>query len=205
MPSTLSPAHRLERRLEHPLGFRPEHRLDPFRPAQAGADEVRILLRDGLVRPVVGDVVASCDAPSDRWLRARSARLLIPSHAEPRVVGFASAAWVLTGLPGPPARLEVLVPPGQRRPAGEFLRGRQTGLAAQEVTELFGLAITTPVRTAADVARDLAPLPALELLHHLGSIAGVRPGQVLRQLSRMRYARGAAQARKVVRAWADCA
>ena len=181
----------------------------PFRPGHTRQDDVAGLLRDGLVRTVIGDVVASSASPPDQSLRARAARLLLPESGDPPVVGFTSAAWVLSGyhegLPDPPALLEVLVAPGLRRPAGRFLRGRQAELPPQDVTALHGLPITTPVRTAADVARDLDPVPALTLLHHLGSTAGVRPGQVLRQLSRMRYARGSAQARKVIRAWEECA
>jgi hypothetical protein len=198
-----------------------EQRLGPFRPpsgsqpgARAARDEVRTLLKDGLVRTVIADVVISAVEPVDQRVRAEAAGLLIPQRCRDQwVVGFASAAWVHCGYhegleqprPEPPALLEVVVAPGFGRPTTGLLRGRQAVVSSAEITRLHGVRITTPVRTAADVARDLPPLQALTLLHHLGEAAGVTPGQVLRQLSRMRYARGSAQARPVVRAWAECA
>jgi hypothetical protein len=54
---------------------------------------------------------------------------------------------------------------------------------------LGGMAVTDPVRTAADVALDLLTADALRALRRLGELTGVRPHQVIKVLATMRYAR----------------
>jgi uroporphyrinogen decarboxylase len=66
-----------------------------------------------------------------------------------------------------------------------------------------GPVIAHPVRTAADVARDLPADQAVAALHRLGELCGVRPEHVLQVLATMRYARGAATARPVIKTWTD--
>jgi hypothetical protein len=170
------------------------------------------LLAEGLARRVLGDVLVATGAPDSREVRALAAGLLIPPRIRAAggwVVGFGSASWVYTGLrfltgePGPPPVLQVIVPPGQRRPGSPGVRGRQVRLGDRDVAFLHDLLITSPVRTAADIARDLPPQRAMPLLLAMEELCGVRPRRVLAQLGQMRYARGAAQARQLVLRWAE--
>jgi propanediol dehydratase small subunit len=76
-------------------------------------------------------------------------------------------------------------------------------LATEQITYVGPVAVTDPVRTAADVARDLPAPAAVAALRRLGELYDVRSDDVLQVLASMRYARGAATARQAVRAWAD--
>ncbi len=198
----------------------------PFR-SRAGVARTDRLLGEGLIRSVLADVFVARDVPVSLRLRAEAAALMIPPHRRREqswVVGFESAAWVYTGWrlplrrpgsgtePGQAAepgqapgssgpRLDVLIPSGANRPLDPWIRARQARLDAIEVVVLHGLAITDPIRTAADIARELPPGPASQLLGQLGELAQVTPAQVLYRLGQMRYARGAARARAIIRAW----
>jgi hypothetical protein len=159
---------------------------------------------------VIANILVPFDAPDSREIRAEAARLLIPKRAGSElgwVVAFGSAAWLHTGAAtaaqAVPKDLHVIIPPGRRRPKTQTLRGRQVTLEPDHVVFIGGVAVTGPVRTAADVARDLPAVEALIVLRRLGELVGVRPDQVLRLLSTMRYARGAATARRLVRRWED--
>lgn len=183
--------------------------MSPFRRRECPA-EADQLLGLGFLRPVVADVLVSFDAPDSPAVRAEAAAVLIPAHRreeEPLwVVGYASAAWLHTGLTAgrePPVELEILVPPGWRRPDRPGLRGRQLQLAPEHVTYVGPVAVTTPLRTAADVARDLPADLAVPILNRLGELTGVRPHQVLHLLTSLRHVRGVVGARKVIRTWAD--
>jgi hypothetical protein len=183
--------------------------LLPFRRGSLPAAEAGRLLEQGLVRLVIADVLVAIDAPDSREIRAAAAALLIPDQVRADlgwVVGFDSAAWLHTGFgPGQPAsaELQVIITPGRRRPTSPVVRGRQVALGADQIGFLGGIAVTDPVRTAADVARDLPTVQALSALRRLGELAGVRPHQVIQVLAAMRYARGAATARQLVKKWAE--
>ena len=193
------------------LGGDPLPLGDPLPFRASNADETRCLLEQGLVRRVIADVLVAIDAPNSRAVRARAIALLIPDPARPSgsgwVTGFSSAAWLHTGFAGSgrraPEELHVIIPPGRRRPRADGVRGRQVALRPEQVMFLDGVPVTNPVRTAADVARDLPADAALAALRQLGELSGVRPHQVITMLSGMRYARGAANARRLVNDWAE--
>ena len=195
-----------------PVGAEPlPSELHPFRRRDLPDDaEATRLLDQGLARPVIADVLVAFDAPDSREIRSAAAGLLVPAEARVEhgwVLGFGSAAWLHTGV-GPsgqpaPSELHVIIPPGRRRPRAPGIRGRQIALPAEHVMFLGGIAVTDPVRTAADVARDLPTADALRALRRLGELTGVRPHQVIQVLATMRYARGAATARQLVRNWAE--
>ena len=192
-----------------PLSYPPvPAALMPFR--AASPEERRRLLDQCLVRPVIADVLVAVDAPDSRVVRARATGLLIPGPARGSlgwVVGFESAAWLHTGFAGteqqPPGRLQVIIPPGRRRPREALIQGRQVALPPEQVMMFDGVPVTTPVRTAADVARDLPTPGALATLRRLGELVRVRPEEVLALLNTMRYGRGVARARERVRIWAE--
>ncbi len=143
-------------------------------------------------------------------LRAEAALLLVPPrrlHDHSWVVGHASAAWIHTGwrLPDPAsrARLDVIISAGRNRPSDPWIRARQARLDGTEVVVLHGLPVSDPIRTAADIARELPAGPAIQVLQRLGELAQVTPAQVLHRLGDMRYARGAATARTTISIWAE--
>jgi hypothetical protein len=159
---------------------------------------------------VVADVLVAVDAPDSRAIRIAATGLLIPAETRTDlgwVVGFASAAWLHTGGGGTdrpaPEQLQVIIPPGRRRPRVPGIRGRQVALDPDQVVFFGGIAVTDPVRTAADVARDLPAVEALDALNRLGELCEVRPHQVTSVLQSMRYARGAATGRQLVQRWAQ--
>lgn len=180
----------------------------PFR-ADDCQSEAEQLLKQGLVRRVVADVLVAFDAPDSREIRALAAGLLIPTQLRISagwVVGFGSAAWLHTGLAirqPPPPELQVIIPPGRRRPKSPGVRGRQVALPPDQVIFLGPVPVTDPVRTAADVARDLPADEAVAALRRLGELCEVRPHHVLQMLATMRYARGAATARQVIKTWTE--
>jgi hypothetical protein len=181
--------------------------LQPFRrSALPDRVEAQRLLKQGLVRTVIADVLVAFDAPDSRDSRLAATALLVPPEArgdDGWVVAFGSAAWLHTGSGGidrpAPAELHVIIPPGRRRPRAAGIRGRQVALPPEHVMFLDGIAVTDPLRTAVDVARDLPTAEALDALRRLGELTGVRPDQVLTLLASMRYARGAATARHLVK------
>jgi hypothetical protein len=178
------------------------------------------LVRDGLIRNLLADVFVAHDVPDSPRLRAMAAGLLIPAHRQRErswVVGFTSAAWVYTGLlvppgvlpgaapagPAEPSQLEVIIMSGSSRPADPWIRNRQSRLARTEIGLMHGVPVSDPIRTAADVARDLPAGPALELLARLGELEQITAHQVLHRLGAMRYSRGAARAKATVQQWQE--
>jgi hypothetical protein len=186
--------------------------LMPFR--ANSAEERGRLLGQGLARELIADVLVPIDAPDSRLIRASAVRLLLEpglTRDHGWVIGFGSAAWLHTGssglhtapVPSPGGQLQIIITPGDRRPGLPWIRARQVALAPEHVMFLEGVRVTHPVRTAADVARDLPEAQALPVLRRLGELTPARPHQVLALLETMKYARGAAIARRVVRSWAE--
>jgi hypothetical protein len=85
---------------------------------------------------------------------------------------------------------------------GDGVRVRRVAsLGAADVVRFGRIPVTTPPRTAADVARDLPPAEALDWLDRLRRHAGVSPDDVVDQLDAMPFARRISPARRLVRAW----
>jgi hypothetical protein len=184
--------------------------LGPFRRGDLRDEaEATRLLEQRLARPVIADVLVAFDAPDNLELRCAAAALLLPAEVREQhgwVLGFGSAAWLHTGTGSTrraPSELHVIIPPGRRRPRAPGVRGRQIALPREHVMFLDRIAVTDPVRTAADVARDLPTAEALSALRRLAELTGVRPHQVTKLLATMRYSRGAATARQLIKNWAE--
>ena len=105
-------------------------------------------LRGPRFRRLFTDVYVSARVEVDLALRSRAAQLRVDG-----VLGGWSAAEVLGASCGPQtAAAEVIVAGGRRRTrAGLVIRGDV--LAADEITTVGGALVTTPVRTAWDLAR----------------------------------------------------
>ncbi|GAA3637777.1 hypothetical protein GCM10022223_65870 [Kineosporia mesophila] len=186
----------------------------------AGGRERTALLRDGLAREVLPGVLVPADVPVTRQLRARAVREKLgdweTDAGRGRSVGFGTAAWLHTGAcprsntaAGArhplPERLDLIIGRNRRSPALAGVRVRQVDMPPEHLQTIEGLLVTHPLRTSADIARDLPRAEALPLLRLLQEFHDVHPPQVLELLGAMSYARGAARARDVVRDWAEMA
>lgn len=171
-----------------------------------------MLCRAGLLRPLLADVFVEVAAGDDAGVRARGVAVLLPTRirAAGAVVGHLSAAWVLAGqlpgqLPGTgagPPTVEVLLGPGRHVGGADRVRVRQSRLAPQDVHLVAGLAVTTPARTAVDLARVLPARHLVPALAALQGSTGLQPEQVLERLAAITGARGIRRARAVLEVWA---
>ena len=135
---------------------------DPFTAADArgagiGPDELARLCRDGYVRQLVRRVYVANTVPDSLGLRARALQLVVPEDA---VVTDRTAGWLFGSdmvlAPGD----HLVVPPvsifvnrrGARLRNGLSASG-QRFLREDEIVEVIGIRVTTPLRTACDLGR----------------------------------------------------
>lgn len=97
------------------------------------------------------------------------------------------AHWVDDGVP-----IEMITRHGRKR-AGIVVREEK--LADDEICRIGDLPVTTPLRTALDLARFLSPVEALAQLDDLASVTGVGAADVLTLAARYPGLRGIRQAR----------
>lgn len=163
------------------------------------ADLVR-LTDAGLVRHPFRGVYCPAHLPDDLTTRAACAALVLPPHV---VVADRSAAWLHgvdclrhfeTALV---PRLEVVsVDAVATRRTGVY--GGQRDLRRNEVTVVDGVRVTTPVRTAVDLACLRGPALALAAVESLMRAFGLTRHDLERQLRRHHGRRGVIQARTLV-------
>jgi hypothetical protein len=121
----------------------------------------------------VGECVSPVDEIPSAALRAAALATVIPARliAERR-----TAAWVWGAANDLPARYEVCADIGARTrpPRPNRLLIREVVIAASEVVDFGGLKVTSPVRTATDLARFTVPFGEGEadVLARLMSITG---------------------------------
>lgn len=124
----------------------------PFTVAQArAAGLTRTQLEGASYRQLLHCVYVRADVQDSELLRARAVTLVLPDDA---VVGQASAAWLLGAdvLDNRRPGLWVITNRGdQIRRAG--INATSALLEPGDVTEVWGVPVTTPVRTAFDLAR----------------------------------------------------
>jgi hypothetical protein len=114
-----------------------------------------MLERDALVRRVLKSVYVATQVPDSITVRAQALQLVVPPDA---VVTDWTACWFFTGLLPPGQHLEVphlsvFRPAGHDRLRNTICASGERGFAAGDVTHLDGLRVTTPLRTAWDLAR----------------------------------------------------
>lgn len=177
----------------------------PFGPAPA---ELRHLHRDGVLVLMAGDAYAPADRASAPGIRAAAAALVVPPGT---VLTGVAAAWVhgvggpsLSSVCGDPG-LDVISPPGlmPRPKSRDWLRIRQFALSDDDRIDLDGLAVTTPARTAVDLARLTPPAVALDVLTRLAPATGLLPEELQRTVDRMARFPGLATVRQLIAAWRD--
>jgi hypothetical protein len=162
---------------------------------------LRKLLDDNVVRRVLHGVFVRTDLDDTQELRLACARLVLPEHA---VVCDRSASW-LHGIDcfdyaeqaiGP--RLEIVCINGHeplRRP--ELFGGKRT-LAPDDICEIGGVLVTTPLRTACDVASLRGRRLALGVLDAFRREFGLDVDDFMRILPRLAKRRGVIQLRELV-------
>lgn len=136
-------------------------------------DEVRSLARRGDVRELVRGTYVAADVPDSLGLRAAALRRVVPPRA---VACRRTAAWLYgvdvlalgAHLQTPP--VEMLVPAGTAALRRQGVLGYSALLDDDEVTEIDGVLVTTPLRTTLDLGRWLPLIdgvPAIDaMLHH---------------------------------------
>lgn len=142
--------------------------------AEAGVSpgEVRALVRRGDVREVAHGAYVSVGVPDSVGVRAAALSRVVPARA---VVCRQTAAW-LHGVDVLPLGAHVDVPPVELIVPANTAAIRRRGVAGSsgvlrdgEVTEVDGVLVTTPLRTALDLGR-LLPLidgvPAVDAMLH---------------------------------------
>ena len=158
----------------------------------------RAFAEDRRIREVYRGWYVDAELPDTMELRFDIARRVLPADA---IVCRRSAAWLHgldvldhRGLPATP-RLEMVTSEQERRSRSPLVSSHVADdLEASDVVRRNGLAVTTPLRTAADLAR-FAPRPdalvAMDAFLHLGL---VDLDAFTRQLVRWKRRRGIRQA-----------
>ena len=165
---------------------------------------LRRLERDGVVRRVLRNVYVRADVEDTPRLRACAARLVVPDHV---VVADHSAAWlwdVDTYSPAEhqtPMTLEVVSVDGHEPTDRDGVLGGRRDLLPSEICEvdgIDGLRVTTPVRTACDLACLRGRMAALAVLDAFMRQHGVTTADYEAMLPRFHRRRGVKQLRELV-------
>lgn len=167
------------------------------------------------MEPFLGDVAIKNRSVTRGVLRSQYKAVLpnvyLPKRAEPTLVERAKSAWLWSGRSGVIAG---------RTAAGVYLRPddvasepieiitahrrlpnvivRNERISIDEVTVRAGLMITTPARTALDIARHLPRDEAVMILDALAASTGLTRDAVWPLVDRYAGARGIARAREAV-------
>lgn len=150
-----------------PQPLRPAARDDGlFRPTDLDPIAWQILVHEGALRVVAPGVAMPVRRRPTPAHRATALHGLLPRGW---LLGGATAYWIHVGDAGPTA-LALISPPGAHRPRN--LPGRilhQNVLPARDRTEIAGVPVTTPLRTAVDLACFTEPVAALPRLLRLAA------------------------------------
>ncbi len=158
-----------------------------------------LLTRAALVGPrfrqLFPDVYVRADVEPDLALRSLAAAVLV---GEPGVLGGYSAAELLGASCGPlGAPAEVIIPGRRRAPPGLLVREERVPSSERWRTE--GVAVTSPVRTALDLACRGSLVEAVVAVDALAHRFGFDPRAVIRCAYDHPCRRGAARLPEVVR------
>lgn len=185
----------------------------PFTAATArkrGVSQRRLalLLDDGLVRPVIYGVYVLATTPESVELQAAAVALVAPDHV---VVSDRSASWLhgidildfaeLDLLP----RLEVVSHGGKDRSQRGGVLGGKRDLLASEIALVGGIRVTTPIRTACDIACLYGRFRAIAVLDAFRRRYGITVAQLTDMLPRYTGRRGVKQLRELIPLTTDLA
>jgi hypothetical protein len=162
---------------------------------------LRAKLKEGVVRRVLHGVYVRADVPDTQNLRAACAAKVLPPHC---VVTDRSAAWLhgidcfdLVDLDDPPI-LEVVSVRGNERTRRSGILGGERALLDVDVCEIAGVRVTTPLRTACDLACQRGRHRALAVLDAFRRRFDLRIPDFLQILPRYARRRGVTQLRELV-------
>ncbi len=134
--------------------------------------ELQAMLLDGLLRRVYRDSYLRADFQEDSACRAVSALRSVPGHLRSRVaLGRQCAAWVY-GCAPPPMVVSLLTDHRRRTttlPLCAHTTLHQVSLGPFDVNLIGGVAVTTPLRTALDIAVHGPPEHAVRILRSIAS------------------------------------
>lgn len=161
---------------------------------------LRRMLAAGEVRRVLRGVYVRADIADTPESRAAAAALVLPRHC---IVCDLSAAWILgVGAFEPEALdvrpgLDVVSIEGQdRSQRAELLGGKRT-LRPDEIIEIGGVRLTSPLRTACDIACLRSRRRALAVLDQFCRLYGLTSGDFAAIMPRFRGRRGCRQLREL--------
>jgi hypothetical protein len=166
-----------------------------------GRDQLRLLVATAKVRRLLRGVYVAAGVPETLELRAEAVARVVPRGT---VVCGRTAAWLWgvdalamssTGALPP---IDVMGPAGSARSRRADTSGRTGPLPQSDVVELSGVLVTTPARTAADLARLLPRPDALASLDVLMGLPEMSRDLVAGVLGRFARYRGIIQARELV-------
>ena len=136
------------------------------------------LVKAGLLRHPIRNCYVSAELPDDIATRCACLKLVVPPDAilVDRHAGWLQGAEMLL-LPG--EHLNALpitmdLPSGRGRLRNKLVDGGQRFLLPRDITEIHGLRVTTPLRTALDLGRQRWPesaITALDALHRLDAFS----------------------------------
>ncbi len=140
------------------------------------AVELQGMTLDGLVRRVYRETYRRTDCPEDAALRARAAANALPVALRGRVaLARQCAAWVY-GCAPPPPLLSVVTDHRRRTtavPAFGATTMHQVALGPFDVNLVGGVPVTTPLRTALDIAVHGPESTAVDILAALDAAPGL--------------------------------
>lgn len=170
----------------------------PFRGSEAIAHG--LLTRDQLYGPRFKRVFAGVFAPADLALdlaaRSRAAYLMVGSRGGV-LVGYSAAELLGADCAAPSDALaEVAVPVRIHAKAG--LRIVHSAIDPAETVERDGCRVTTPLRTAWDLARRLELVDAVIAVDSLARVGGFEPAELLVRRAALPGARGSRRLDQVV-------
>jgi hypothetical protein len=163
--------------------------------------ELRTLVANGQVRRALYGVYCPSTLPDTTEVRARCVALAMPEHT---VVCDRTAAWIhgvdvfdLTESALPPP-LEVVALPGHDRSRRSEVYGGKRQLVKEDYCEIDGVLVTTPLRTACDLACLRGRHSALAVLDSFMRLHGLSVEDFRRLLPRYRGRRGVVQLTELV-------
>lgn len=153
----------------------------------------------GTVRRMLDRVFVDALAPDTRELRVAGMKLVAPAHA---VVADDWASWVYGVDTFKPSLRHSLVPTlvvphGKSRVRVEGIKCRQAIVASEDLVEIDGLLLTSPVRTAADHLRKKWRPHALAAADAMAHAGLVTMEETYEFVDRLNGYRGVCQARSL--------
>lgn len=171
--------------------------------ADLGIDrhQLRALVAQGVLRRVLQAVYITNQTPDTLTVRARAAALVVSSSA---VLCDRTAAWI-HGIDvlwyaehDLPPKLDTFVLRDHTRLQRSGTYGGERDLAPADITEVQGVRVTTPLRTALDLGCNLPRRDALAALDAFMRAYAISRDQLVRELPRYFRRRGVRQLRGLV-------